>query len=297
MIKKIKKLVIYIILVIVLVKSFGIVFKNETKQVSSEPIAEYKKFDYGDYTNIKLLHADTGEVEDIAMDMYLYGVVSAEMPANYELEALKAQAVVARTYTIYKIMKGSKHADQNADICTSANCCQAWISKENRLARWEEDLRESNWLKIENAVNSTIGKVILYEGQPINAFFHSNSGGSTEVPENVWGGSFPYFQTVETAGEDAYTSYNSEVELTKDELNQKMHDKYSSFQINYDDENVIQILDYTDSGRVKNIKIGNIEILGTDCRNIFGLRSAKFGVSVGDTIKFTVTRIWSWSWT
>lgn len=297
MLRKIKKLVIYIILVIVLVKTFGIVFKNDTKEVVSESIAEYKKFDYGDYTNIKLLHTDTGEVEELAMDIYLYGVVSAEMPANYEEEALKAQAVVARTYTIYKIMKGSKHADQGADICTSANCCQAWISKENRFARWEEKLRESNWLKIQNAVNSTIGKVILYDGQPINAFFHSNSGGSTETPENVWGGMLPYFQTVETSGEDAYTSYNSEVELTKDELNQKMHDSYSLFQINYDDENVIQILERTDSGRVKKIKIGNTEISGTDCRSIFGLKSAKFDVSVGDSIKFTVIRIWSWSWT
>ena len=203
-IKKFKKIIIYIIILFVIIKCGSIVFQGKVEQTMSEddlkelPIA-YKEFNYGDYTTIKLLHISTGEVEEIPLDKYLYGVVSAEMPASYELEALKAQAIVARTYTIYKIMNGSNHKEQNADMCDSSTCCQAWISKENRLARWEESQREANWIKIENAVNSTIGEVILYNGQPIDAFFHSNSGGSTEVPENVWGGSFPYFQSVETS--------------------------------------------------------------------------------------------------
>lgn len=302
MFKKFKKLCLYIIFIIVFVKCFEVVFNSKIVKTSSDNIedkgVEYKKFNYGDYSNIKLLHKSTNEIEEIPLDIYLYGVVSAEMPADFELEALKAQAVVARTYTIYKIQNGGKHKDVGADICDSSLCCQAWISKENRLARWEESKREANWNKIENAVNSTIGKVILYEGQPINAFFHSNSGGSTELPVNVWGGSYPYLQAVETSGEDAYSSYNSEVTVTKDELIQKMHDKYSSFEINFDEENAIQILEYTESNRVKKIKIGNTEITGTDARGIFGLKSSKFTVELnGDEIKFTVIRIWSWSWT
>lgn len=248
---KLKKIIIYMIILVIIIKCGSIVFQNKTeetvaKQEENLPVA-YKEFDYGDYTTIRLLHTDTGEVEELPLDVYLYGVVSAEMPASYEEEALKAQAIVARTYTIYKIMNGSNHQEQNADICDSSACCQAWISKENRLARWEEGSRESNWLKIENAVNSTIGEVILYDGQPIDAFFHSNSGGSTEIPENVWGGSFPYLQSVETAGEDAYTSYASEVQVSKDELIQKMLSKYSTFEINFDEPNSIQILEYTDS--------------------------------------------------
>ena len=179
MLKKLKKIIIYIIFLIIFVRCFEVVFNSrkviQTSSNRSEKIAEYKKFNYGDYTNIKLLHTENGEIEELPLDVYLYGVVSGEMPADFELEALKAQAIVARTYTIFKIMTGSKHKDQNADICDSSLCCQAWISKENRLARWSEDKRESNWQKIENSVNSTIGKVILYEGQPINAFFHSNS--------------------------------------------------------------------------------------------------------------------------
>lgn len=91
------------------------------------------------------------------------------MPANFEEEALKAQAVVARTYTIYKITNGSKH--ENANICDDSKCCQAWISKEARFEKWNESERENNWSKIVNAVDSTKGKIITYDGKPINAFF------------------------------------------------------------------------------------------------------------------------------
>ena len=145
-------------------------------------------YDYKNYNTIKLLHKKTNTVEELPLDEYLYGVVSAEMPVDFDIEALKAQAVVARTYTIYKIIQNEKkHGD--ADICDDSSCCQAWITKEDRLARWEEDKQEENWKKIVLAVNETKGKIITYEGKPINAFFHSNSGGATEAPVNVWGGS------------------------------------------------------------------------------------------------------------
>ena len=95
------------------------------------------------------------------------GVVSAEMPADFELEALKAQAIVARTYTVYKITQNqSKHGE--AHICDDSSCCQAWITKEDRMARWDDDKREENWKKIVQAVNDTKGRIITYEGKPIN---------------------------------------------------------------------------------------------------------------------------------
>lgn len=138
----------------------------------------------------------------MGLDEYLIGVVSAEMPVDYEIEALKAQAVVARTYTIYKMVT-DKEKHSGADICDDAGCCQAWISKQERMERWDEENREKNWEKIVDAVKSTRGIIISYNNQPINAFFHSNSGGATEAPVNVWGGSdYPYLQTVETSGEE-----------------------------------------------------------------------------------------------
>ena len=162
------------------------VAKLEDTPTEIEQIKEYPKYEYSKYNTVKLLHTATSAIEELPLDEYLLGVVSAEMPVDFELEALKAQSVVARTYTMYKIANNNKKHGE-ADICDSSACCQAWISKENRFSRWEEHLREANWNKITEAVNSTVGQIITYKGEPINAFFHSNSGGTTEIPLNVWG--------------------------------------------------------------------------------------------------------------
>ena len=246
------------------------------------------KYKYNKYATIKLLHSDTNEVEEIELDKYLYGVVSAEMPANFHIEALKAQAVVARTYTIYKIVESKKH--ENSDICDDATCCQAWISKDDRFAKWDVSMQEENWNKIVDAVDSTAGGIIVYNNTVINAFFHSNSGGTTEIPLNVWGGAnYPYLQVVETSGEDEYSQYSSEVVLSKQEFENKMLDNYKDFQINYDDANSFQIIEYTEGKRVKKIKFGNIEMSGVEARNLFGLKSARFNVQiVGEDVVFSV---------
>lgn len=255
--------------------------KQEENKESEVP------YDYQNYGTIKLLHKKTGDIEEVNLDTYLYHVVSAEMPADYELEALKAQAIVARTYTIYKI-ENKKH--DNADICDDSTCCQAWVSKETRLSRWEENVRESNWAKIEQCVKETKGKIITYQNRPINAFFHANSGGTTELPVNVWGGSgLPYLQVVETVGEEGYTQYRSEVVLSQEELIHKLKTKYQDIQIDFANNEDLKILEYTDSNRVKTVKFGNHEISGVETRTLLGLRSTNFEISKEkEQIKFSV---------
>lgn len=292
-----RKLFLYLIILIQIIFLIPILFtkKFEIKETIAETqnnviqqVIE-NNYDYKKYNTVKLLHTNTNEINQVPLDEYLYHVVSAEMPADFNEEALKAQAVVARTYTIYKITSNEKKHGE-ADICDSASCCQAWISKEDRLARWEENVREGNWNKIENAVNATKGKIITYEGKPINAFFHSNSGGVTEVPINVWGGSgYPYLQVVETAGEDDYSQYSSEVNLSKEEFVNKIKEKHSELVIDFSMENAISIKEKTDSGRVKTLKVGNIELAGVEARTILGLRSTNFTFQIeGNNIKFSV---------
>ena len=290
-----KKVLLYILCMVFLCFLIPILFtkKSEPKEIKSNEEIEYKEdnnlvYDYGEFNKVKLLHTKTGEVEELELDQYLLGVVSSEMPASFEIEALKAQAVVARTYTIYKITEEKKH--ENADICDDSKCCQAWISKEDRFARWNEEERESNWSKIEEAVNSTKGEIVKYEGKPINAFFHSNSGGTTDTATAVWGGAnYPYLQAVETSGEDAYTQYSSEMVLSKEEFANKIREYHSEFQIDYSLENQIEILSYTEGERVKEIKIGNLNLSGVEIRNIFKLKSAKFEINIdGENIKFNV---------
>ena len=291
-----KKLILYIITLISICFILPAIFTNTKSNKSIETDAKSENNTNSEtekentnhkYSKIRLLHLKTSEVEEVNLEEYLCNVVSAEMPVDFEIEALKAQAIVARTYTIYKI-NNKKH--DNADICDSSSCCQAWISKDDRLSRSEENKREENWKKIERAVNETNGKIITYEGKPINAFFHSNSGGTTEVPINVWGGSgYPYLQMVETSGEEGYTQYASEVTLNFDEILNKIKEKYSDIQIDFTKDDDIKILERTESDRVKPIKFGNHNLSGVEARTIFGLRSTNFEIEKQeDKITFKV---------
>ena len=272
------------------VEAKGINNSTENKNKVEDKLEEKEKFEeynYKTYGTIKLLHTKTNEIEEVPLDTYLCNVVSAEMPVDFEKEALKAQAIVARTYTIYKI-QNKKH--ENADICDDSTCCQAWISKEDRKLKWDENVRESNWKKIEECVYETKGKIITYEGKPINAFFHSNSGGKTEIPVNVWGGTgYPYLQVVETAGEDGYLQYQSEVILSQSDLISKLKTKYEDITIDFSNNDDLKVLEYTDSGRVKTIKFGNHELSGTETRTLLDLRSTNFEIiKEGENIKFRV---------
>lgn len=283
-------LIIFVLPAICTKKAAGKVQKEDKAEQNKESKEEVEKHDYSKYGTIKLLHKDSGQIEEIQIDEYLYGVVSAEMPANYEKEALKAQAVAARTYTIYQISNNNgKHGE--ADICDDSTCCQAWISKENRMQKWSEEDRENNWNKIVSAVDSTAGQIITYNNEAINAFFHSNSGGKTELASNVWNGGkdLPYLQSVETSGEEGYKQYNSEVIISKKDLLEKLKQEYPDIQLNYEESESIKILDYTQSGRVKTVKFGNTEIAGTKVRSILGLKSTNFSVKLdGENVIFSV---------
>lgn len=280
-----------------LTKSYTIAYNNDMKneiEVSNNIIEKkdenVEQYNYKEYNKIKLLHKKDKKIEEIPLDEYLLGVVSAEMPANFEQEALNAQALVARTYTIYSI-KRNKNKHEGADICDSSTCCQAWISKEDRLARWNEDVREEYWNKIVKAVNTTKGKVITYNGDVIDAFFHSNSGGITEIPVNVWGGTnFPYLQSVQTSGEEGYSQYSSEVTLTQEELINKIRAKHSDFNIDISQQDSVKILEYTEAGRVKNIQIGNLKLSGVEVRSLLGLKSTNFKIEINNgKVTFIVT--------
>ena len=292
-----KKIIIYILTLVLICILIPVIFTNkfETKEVTSENIENIEvienlsDYDYKQYNKIKLLHTKTNEVEEVNLDEYLCNVVSAEMPANYEIESLKAQAIVARTYTIYQIKNNpGKHG--NANICDSHLCCQAWISKEDRFNKWDDNVENDYWNKIQTAVNETKGKIITYENEPINAFFHSNSGGMTEMPVNVWGGSgYPYLQAVSTSGEEEYSQYSSEVELTKDEVLNKIQETHPEIIIDYLAEKPIESLEYTESGRIRTIRFGNVNLSGVEARKIFGLRSSNFTIEIlENTIKFKV---------
>ena len=138
---------------------------------------------------IYLVRSKTGDIVEMELEEYLKGVVYAEMPSSFNIEALKAQAVAARTYTKFK-MADSTH------ICDNPSHCQAWL---------ENDYSE-NFEKVSKAVEETRGKTVSYMGETIEAFFHSSSGGKTESSKDVWGKDIPYLVPVESPNEDKIMS-------------------------------------------------------------------------------------------
>lgn len=224
------------------------------------------------------------KVEKISFEEYLKGVVAAEMPASYGMEALKAQAVAARTYAYNKIISGGKNIPEHngADICTDSSHCQAWVSKEEAMAKWSGSEAASYWDKVCQAVKSTAGQMIYFENKPANPVFHANSGGETENSEEVWNGtSVPYLRAVESPGEENSYGYQSKTEISVEEFIEKLKKFSPDFKIDAAKiSKNIKILDHTEGGRVRNIIIGNKELKGTEVRSIFNLKSTNFTVEV-----------------
>ncbi len=300
-----KKLIVYYavfcaLIVFILLISMFVIKKWEDKDKKDnevkeeiEKVKEYEKKNKVPQ-NIRLKITKTGEIVTMDIDEYLKGVVPSEMPPSYNMEALKAQAVVARTYT-YEKMQNNSHKD--CDVCDNFACCQAYYNKEQILNIWtgrkfDENTRKEYWSKVEEAVDSTNNIVITYKGDYIKAYFHANSGGKTESSTEIWGKQkIAYLIPVESLGEEEHQYYKTEVILTIDELEQKLNkgsDKKCNIDINNEDE--IKILSNTVSGRVRNVKIGNNIYEATDLRTLLGLKSTNFTIDVNDNkVIFKVT--------
>lgn len=243
---------------------------------------------------IKIYDSIRNTVMEMELEEYLKGVVAAEMPADFDLEALKAQAVAARTFT-YGKLKGDYPANaglhDGTAICTDSTHCQAWKSKEDAMKGWGFFRASANWRKIEKAVNETKGIITTYDNKIINALYHANSGGKTENCEDVWEGvAVPYLRSVTSNGENAASDFKVTLSMPANDFTTALKKKYPDIKLN--DKNIlskIKILAYTSGGRVKTIKIGDITMKGTEFRTLFNLRSANFKIesSGKDNLKIT----------
>ena len=225
----------------------------------------------------------TQETATLNMDDYIVGVVAAEMPASFEEEALKAQAVAARTYTLYK----SASSSHEADVCTDAGHCQAYMTDEDMHLNWGEDY-DTYHEKIKRCVFETSGEYLTYNAEPVMAVFHSMGGGRTESSADVWGESVPYLQSVESPGEDAATNYETTLTISFDEFRSKILASFPDAVLNSQADVAAPSL--TEGGHVASIMIGGVSVPGTAMRSIFELRSTKFSLSFhDDAVTFTVT--------
>lgn len=229
---------------------------------------------------------EDGTVTEQSMADYLWCVVAAEMPAAFQPEALRAQAVCARTYTVWK-SGGSKH--ENADICTDSSCCQAYITREKAAERWGEAAGTYE-TKIRAAVADTDGVIITYGGEPIQAVFFSSSAQSTEDAAAVWGQSLPYLVSVDSPEGDEVPNYRTEVRYTAREARELIRAAYPGAEVSGEPSQWFSDVLYTASGRVASLDVGGVTLSGGAARTLFGLRSAWFRVEAGEeNVVFSVT--------
>ncbi|MDE6454383.1 MAG: stage II sporulation protein D [Dysosmobacter sp.] len=218
---------------------------------------------------------DGEEVLEMDLGTYLVGVVRAEMPASFEQEALKAQAVAARTYTLYKLQSSGNHGEA-ADICTDHTCCQAYAGEDAARANWGEQAGAYE-AKVEAAVRETDGETVLYGGVPILAVFHSSSAGLTRAAGEVWVNDLPYLQAVDSPEPgDRIPNYYSRVEFTAEELKAKLQTAFPGADLSGGMEGWLKDPAADSAGSVDTLSVGGMTAKGTQVRSALGLRSACF---------------------
>ncbi len=238
--------------------------------------------------SLRVLGRD-GQVSEMTMADYLWGVVAAEMPASFEPEALRAQAVCARTYSLWKLRAKSHEADE-ADICTDSTCCQAYISQEDAAQRWGESMAGPYTAKIASAVADTDGQVLTYQGAPIQAVFFSSASGATEDAEAVWGKALPYLVSVDSPEGDEVPNYRSTVTLTADQVKKTASEAGLGADLSGDPSEWFRNLSRTASGRVASVDLGGVTLSGGAARNLFALRSTCFDLTESEGVfTFSVT--------
>ncbi|HHV59645.1 MAG TPA: stage II sporulation protein D [Clostridiaceae bacterium] len=251
--------------------------------------------DKSDNIRINVFVSQENQTVEMELEEYIKGVVAAEMPAEFELEALKAQAVAARTYT-YSRMNGlflpSDNPHEGAVVCTDHTHCQAWRSIEDAKAEWGKKWAEY-WNKVEEAVNATHGIVITYNNELINPVFHSNSGGRTENAEEVWAcDPYPYLVSVESMGDEQGENYFNYIIIEEQEFISKLREKFPGIVLSASDIlNDVSIESYSEGGRVKTIRIGSETMKGTEFRNLFSLKSTNFQISRESSTSLRITTI------
>lgn len=240
--------------------------------------------------DVTLTIQDGDTTEQMTLERYLTGVVRGEMPASFEMEALRAQAAAERSYVYYQLAAGRKDAHPDADFCTDHTCCSAYLSETAAREKWGGDFAPWN-TRVEQAVSDTDGQVVLYNGRPILAVFHSSSAGRTAAAGDVWSGDLPYLVSVDSPeGEETVPNYYSTVTFTAAEAKEKLLAAHPELKLSGTPDRWLGAAAENGSGRVETVSVGGTDIEGTELRRIFGLRSACFTVAAdSESVTFRVT--------
>ena len=220
------------------------------------------------------VYRSNGSVINLNMTDYLIGVVSSEMPASFNLEALKAQSVLARTYALKAKQTGKKLTDT---VST-----QSYIDIDQMKNKWGNSFN-TYYNKIKNAVENTNEEYLSYNGNYIEALYHSTNNGKTESSLDVFGNYYPYLISVSSEYDKNASSYLRTINMPLDTISNKLG-------LSLNNDSVISILSYTDGGNIKEININGNNFSGKKVRELLGLRSADFDISISDNNANITTR-------
>lgn len=224
---------------------------------------------------------ESDSVSEVDFEQYLKGVVAAEMPASFCDEALKAQAVAARSYILRRMQgyerDGAPAEHKGAMTCDDPSHCKAYLSDSRLRAQWGDEY-DNYMKKISDCVDATSGIIMTYDGEIVNAVFHSTSSGSTENAKDVWGGDVSYLVSVKSEGDELSPRFDGEAVVSREEFKSKISAAHSNAHWN-DGQELIDDIIRSDAGGIISLCAGGIKLRGSELRTIFSLRSANIEFS------------------
>ncbi|WP_233354679.1 stage II sporulation protein D [Paenibacillus sp. JZ16] len=229
----------------------------------------------------------TDTVEELPLEQYLVGVLAAEMPAEFQLEALKAQAIAARTYIVQRLASGDRSGVPDGKaVVTDTVSHQAYIAQDELTKEWQRLGKEAELAKLQRAVKETAGVVMTYEGQPITASFFSTSNGYTENSEDYWKNEIPYLRSVESPWDKQISpKYKTTITMPRSEFIGKLGLADGAVPVSAGGDggaSFLKVLSYTQGHRIESVRVGGKKFTGREVREKLGLRSSQFTLHMKD---------------
>ena len=233
---------------------------------------------------VTVYRTENKTTDTVAFEDYIMGVVACEMPSTFHQEALKAQAVAARTYSAAKIINsnnvGNPSAHPDAPLCDTTHC-QVYKNERELKSLNGSEWIDSQWPKIKTVVEETKGELLYYDGKLVQqALFHSSSGGKTENSEDVFSSAVPYLVSVESPYEDDATHKNEQTALSINEFKDKIISYDSSLSLGNVTKDSIKIIKRSSGNRVEKMQVGDTYLTGRQIREALSLPSANFTIKV-----------------
>ena len=277
-------------------ENIGTEKKEEPKLLQEKTPEKTEKPDKNEYDSAITFKVKVGEeILEMSMDEYLPGVLAAEMPASFPEEALRAQAVAARSFILYRLAHpATDGVHDGAALCSTPSHCKGYINiSDPEIAEGLFGAASDIYVeKLNRAVSDTDGEVMLYGGEPILAAFHAISGGMTENACDVWGGNVSYLTSVESPGEEVAEKFASVVEYDVQTYKEKLSALCDTDALGEDPAMYIQDIERSEAGGIIRATVGGTQVKGSALRTALALNSTDFTVELsgdGAVVRLSVT--------